>query len=105
MADLNALNLPWRSIGRDIGKKLRDIFDPPAVSGPTKEERKAQRLADVLKGFTYLDNFDEIARWRREDVIPSQRATVPLFYRSRSVVPQDGQPQSRLLLCHDHSGW
>ena len=57
-------------IGKRIGRRLRDILNPPADSGPSREERLAQRLRDSLKGLVYFDNFDEIDEWVTKDVDP-----------------------------------
>ena len=66
----------WRNIGRRIGKKLRDIINPPADAGPSREERLAQRLRDAPRGLVYLDEFEELEAWSAEDVDPVQRAYV-----------------------------
>jgi hypothetical protein len=95
------IQLPdWRDIGRRIGKKLRDIIYPsPHGDGPTKEERRAQRLRDVLKGFAYFDNLDEVIEWSANEVDPIQRANTPLVARSGP-----SKPKSKLLICHDYKG-
>ncbi|KAL9102867.1 MAG: hypothetical protein Q9163_002019 [Psora crenata] len=62
----------WNRIGRKVGKKLRDVLSPPTDTGPSREERRAQRLLDVFKGFAYLDDFDELAAWKKADVDPIQ---------------------------------
>ncbi len=92
----------WKKIGKDIGKRLRDILGPPTDHGPSKEERSAQRLRDVLKGFAYFDSFDELQEWSEEDVDPIQCANIPLL--KRSEVPEKEKITSRLLLCHDYNG-
>ena len=102
---MNASNFPWKNIGRDIGKKLRDVIKPPTDTGPTREERRAQRFADALKGFSYLDDFEELKAWTSADSSASQRANVPLLPRVPAVASDDGAPRSRLLLCHDYAGW
>lgn len=91
-------------IGKRIGKRLRDILNPPIDNGPSKEERLAQRLRDSLKGLVYFDNFEEIQDWRVEDVDPVQQANTPLLERSASHVYDQYGPTSRVMLCHDYSG-
>ena len=91
-------------IGKRIGKRLRDILNPPVDNGPSKEERLAQRLRDSLKGLVYFDNFDEIDAWRVEDVDPVQQANTPLLERPASQIYGQNGPTSRVLLCHDYSG-
>ncbi|MCJ1374963.1 hypothetical protein MMC20_006196 [Loxospora ochrophaea] len=95
----------WNKIGRDIGKRLRDIINPPSGdSGPSKEERKEQRLRDVHKGFAYFDNFDEIESWSPEHVDPLQRSNTPLFERPTTPVSDQSKPSAKVLLCHDYNG-
>ena len=93
-------------IGKRIGKRLRDIVNPPVDNGPPKEERLAQRMRDSLKGLVYFDNFDEIENWKIEEIDPVQQANTPLLERpSSQIYDQDeGTPQARVLLCHDYSG-
>ena len=91
-------------IGKRIGKRLRDILNPPVDDGPSKEERLAKRQRDSLKGLVYFDNFDELEDWRSEDVDPVQQANTPLLDRSASYVYDQDGPTSRVLLCHDYSG-
>lgn len=89
---------------KKVGKKLRDILNPPVDTGPSREERRARRLRDGLKGFVYLDDFDELKAWSQEDIDPIQRANTPLMKRSASAVHNHNCPTTSLLLCHDHSG-
>lgn len=98
------IQLPdWKDIGRRIGKKLRDIINPnPRDDGPTNEERLAQRLRDVLKGFAYFDNFDEVFEWSTKNVNPLQRANTPLLVRS--LIPDQAKVKPKLLICHDYKG-
>lgn len=89
---------------KKIGKKLRDILRPPVDAGPSREERRAQRLRDGLKGFVYLDDFDELEAWSPECVDNIQQANTPLLKRSGSIVHDQDGPTTSLLLCHDYSG-
>lgn len=93
----------WRKIGKKIGKKLRDILNPPPP-GLSKEERLEQRLRESLKGLVYFDTFDEIEQWTLEDVDPISQANTPLLHRSASRVNGESEPSARILLCHDYSG-
>ena len=94
----------WKKIGWHIGKRLKDIIDPPKDTGPTREERRAQRLRDVLKGFAYFDDFDELEAWRIEDVDPVQQANTPLLERPVGRAHDQSGPCTELLLCHDYNG-
>ena len=103
---MSSLQLPdWRNIGWHIGKRLKDIFQPsPRDDGPSKDERLAQRLQDVLKGFTYFDNFDELEAWSTVTVDPLQQANTPILKRSTSSAQEPAFPKSKVLLCHDYKG-
>ena len=94
----------WSKIGRRIGKRLRDVISPPSDTAPSKEERRAQRLIDVFKGFAYFDDFDEILTWQAANVDPIQCANVPLLPRGIPVVEDRAGPRVSLLLCHDYDG-
>ena len=94
----------WNTIGRHVGKKLRDIINPPADTGPSREERRAQRLRDAPRGLVYFDDFDELEAWSAEDVDPVQQANTPLLKRSASRVHGHSRPTTVVLLCHDYSG-
>ena len=94
----------WKKVGWHIGKRLKDILNPPKDTGPTKEERRAQRLRDVLKGFAYFDDFDELDAWRPDDVDPVQQANTPLLERPAAVGQDQSVPCTGVLLCHDYSG-
>ena len=94
----------WSKIGRRIGKRLKDILDPPRDTGPSKEERREQRLRDVAKGFAYFDTFDELFNWTSKDVEPVQQANTPLLQRSAAAVYGQGQQSANLILCHDYHG-
>ena len=100
--------LDWKNIGKHIGKGLRDILNPPVDTGPSKEERRSQRLRDVLKGFAYFDTFEELIDWKVGDVDPFQRANTLLVERSKGsrkvCAPGDCPPTTKTLLCHDYKG-
>lgn len=100
-----ALQFPdWKKIGRRVGKKLRDILDPPTHQGPSRDERRAQRLRDSLKGFVYLDDFDEVGAWSLDDVDSIQRANIPILERSASDVHDQNESTTSVMLCHDYNG-
>lgn len=94
----------WSKVGRRIGKRLRDILNPPTDNGPSKEERRAQRLHDIRKGFAYFDTFDEVAEWSPADAVVIQRANWPLQIRSAPSVHDQNSPSTKLMLCHDYQG-
>ncbi len=89
---------------KKVGKKLRDILNPPVDTGPSREERRAQRLRDSLKGFVYFDDFDELEAWSTNEVDAIQQANTPLLKRSASAVHDQNGPTTSVLLCHDYSG-
>lgn len=89
----------WKRVGR----KLRDLI-PSEDHGPSPEERRQQRLRDVLKGFAYFDNFEEVKAWSVADVDPLQQSNTPLLARSVANVHDQDGPKTSLLLCHDYSG-
>ena len=94
----------WKKIGWRVGKKLRDIINPPADTGPSPEERRAQRLRDGSRGLVYFDDFDELEAWSAEDVDPVQQANMPLLKRSASQTHDQVGRTTLVLLCHDYSG-
>lgn len=94
----------WKKIGWRVGKRLKDILNPPTDTGPSKEERRVQRLRDALKGFAYFDDFDELAAWRLGDVDPIQQANTPLLERPAARVHDESIQRTEVLLCHDYNG-
>ena len=93
----------WWKIGKRIGKRLRDILNPP-VKSPSKEELLAQRQRDSLKGLVYFNEFEEIRQWAKDDVDPVQLANTPLVERPLFCVSEQDRYFSKILLCHDYSG-
>ena len=92
----------WESIGRRIGKRLKDILRPPTEDhGPSREERQARRVRDAHRGFTYFDSVDEVEDWGVRDIDPVQQANTPLLKRP---VLEQSVHKSKLLLCHDYAG-
>lgn len=83
---------------------MKDILNPPKDTGPSREERRTQRLRDGLKGFVYLDDFDELESWDLDDIDPIQVSNTPLIVRSAPIVHSQTAPKTRVLLCHDYSG-
>ncbi len=94
----------WKRIGWHFGKKLRNIIGHPADTGPSREERRTQRLRDGPRGLVYFDDFDELEAWSAVDVDPIQKANVPLLQRSASRIHDHVGPTSLVLLCHDYNG-
>ena len=100
----------WKKIGWHVGKKLHDIFNPPSQSeGPSKEERRAQRLEDALKGFAYFDAFEDVKQWTVSSVDPLQRANIPICLRPPPAEPGGSAPSKQAkrtvtILCHDFKG-
>ena len=50
----------WKTIGRQVGKRLWGILMPAADSSLSSEERLLRRLHNVFKGFAY---FDTVSEW------------------------------------------
>lgn len=97
----------WKRIGRRIGKRLRDVLNPCPPTGPSVEERRAQRLRDSAIGLVYFDTFEEVESWNDADPDPIQQANQPLLRRSADRIynaPVDDCPKTKLLLCHDYKG-
>ncbi len=96
----------WKRIGWHLGKKLRDILHGgPRDTGPTREERLAQRRRDVLKGFAYFDHFQELEDCRPEHADPIQIANIPLLKRPETVYKHVNiSKTSKIILCHDYKG-
>ena len=94
----------WSKVGRRIGKKLRDILNPPKANGPSQEERQAQRRKDLLKGFVYFDTWEEVFSWAPTEVDQTQIANVPLCPRYTSCIHDSHGSKTRLFLCHDYDG-
>lgn len=94
----------WKKIGWHVGKRLKDILDPPKDTGPSKQERRARRLQDGLQGFVYFDNFDEVEAWTVEIVDPIQVSNTPLEKRSAQRVHDQKWPVTSVLICHDYKG-
>ncbi|KAI9877757.1 MAG: hypothetical protein M1830_002922 [Pleopsidium flavum] len=101
------LGLPdWKKISWHLGKKLNDVFHGvPSDTGPSKEERLAQRRQDMLKGFAYFDSFQELEDWLPEHADHIQIANTPLLQRSGTVSHHgDELKTSKIILCHDYKG-
>ena len=102
---MDTSSLPdWSKIGRRIGKRLKEILVPPENTGPSTEQRRRQRLRDVVKGFAYFDTFDELFNWTPRDLICVQQANTPLLRRSATQVYDQEVPSTKVILCHDYHG-
>ena len=93
--------LGWKDILRPIRDGYRHLFPSPDT-GPTPEEREQQRALAQLKGFTYIDTFDQLENWTLDEADPIHRANIPLLKRPQ-VVEEAGK-RANVLLCHDYSG-
>lgn len=102
---MDAVEFPdWKKIGWHVGKRLKDILNPPRDTGPSKQERQARRLQDGLQGFVYFDDFDEVEAWTEEIVDPIQVSNTPLEKRSAQRVHDQKWPVTSVLICHDYNG-
>ena len=103
---MDSLGFPdWKKIGWHIGKRLKDILNPrPDESGPSREERRAQRSRDGHKGLVYFDDFDEVISWSIHDIDPIQQSNQPLLPRASVSHRHHEQPKTKVILCHDYHG-
>ena len=102
---MTSYGLPdWRKVGRDIGRKVRDILNPSPDPGPSKDERRTQRLQDALKGLVYFDDFDSLDAWLPSEIDPVQVSNTPLLRRAASQVHDQQHPTTKVVLCHDYKG-
>jgi len=68
------------------------------------KERRRQQQLDILKGFAYFYTFDELDKWRADQVLPLQRANTPLMQRA-SLEDNSSRPKkAKLTLIHDYAG-
>ena len=89
----------WKDILRPIRDRLDDLL-PPNDMDP-KKRRKRQH--DNLKGFTYLESFDELKAWSPQQVDPIQVSNTPLLPRESNRDPS--QPErAQITLIHDYAG-
>lgn len=103
-------SLGWKDILRPIRDRLRDVIppfhDPPPE--PSPDDRRQQQRADALKGFAYLEGFDELAAWSPSDVDPLQRSNIPLLPRNLSAADDANgglaEGKAKVLLVHDYAG-
>jgi endo-beta-N-acetylglucosaminidase D len=93
----------WRDVLRPIRDGFRHYF--PEKPGPDdSEERKQKQKADALRGFAYLETFEQVASWAPEDSDPLQRSNTPLIRRNILHGTIEEEFGARVLLCHDFSG-
>ncbi|KAF2836884.1 glycoside hydrolase family 85 protein [Patellaria atrata CBS 101060] len=92
--------MTWKSILRPIRDHVRHIWSPEENLPPIDFSRQRK---DSLKGFAYLESFEQIDSWRPEDVDPIQRANTPILPRASSD-SADGPCKAKLMLCHDYGG-
>lgn len=107
LAEMSSLG--WKDVLRPIRDRLRDVIppgfrDPPPE--PSPEERRRRRCADTIRGFAYLETFEELAAWSADSVDPLQRSNTPLLPRDLSHLNEEplGQGKAKLLLVHDYAG-
>jgi len=95
----------WKDILRPIRDGLRDQLPPrvPEEDDKERERRRLKRESDALRGFTYLETFDELKSWSPDDAYPLQRANTPLLPRSQCTQEREG-PKARVVLIHDYAG-
>jgi len=95
----------WKDILRPIRDGLRDQLPPrvPEEDDKERERRRLNRESDALRGFTYLETFDELKSWSPDDAHQLQRANTPLLPRSQCTQESEGS-KARVVLIHDYAG-
>ena len=90
----------WKDILRPIRDGLRDNL--PHRNPPRNEKDEQKRREDALRGFAYLDTFEEIEAWTPRQVDPIQCANTPLL--ERPVLPAPVNHLSNITIIHDYNG-
>jgi endo-beta-N-acetylglucosaminidase D len=78
---------------------LFDVY--PTVARSDVEQK---RCADRLKGFAYVETFDELEAWTEDAVDPLQIANTPLLRAESRVHDGKYRKKSRTMLIHDYKG-
>ncbi|EON61817.1 hypothetical protein W97_01034 [Coniosporium apollinis CBS 100218] len=93
----------WKDILRPIRDGWRDR-QPQRPTTPPAERRRRQRQ-DALRGFVYLEDFDQLEAWKPDEADPIQRANTPLLPRHPRQLNEDANDnKANVLLCHDYAG-
>ena len=93
----------WREVLRPIRDGFRHYF-PEKPAPDDSEERKQKQESDALRGFVYLETFEQVKSWTPKNSDPLQRANIPLILRRTLPEVLGDSSGARLLLCHDFSG-
>ncbi|KAF4554221.1 Hypothetical protein D9617_5g070980 [Elsinoe fawcettii] len=96
--------MSWKDILRPIRDRLRDNPPQPGKFESNEDKRKRQtvRADDALKGFVYIEDFDELDQWRADHIEPHQISSTPLLKRPSCCTENKGK--SGVALIHDYSG-
>jgi endo-beta-N-acetylglucosaminidase D len=89
----------WRDVLRPIRDGIRRYF-PERLGRDDSEERERKQQADALRGFAYLESFEQLKSWMPEKSDPLQRANTPLLPRNLF----EEQTGAKVLVCHDFGG-
>ncbi|KAJ9666140.1 hypothetical protein H2201_003818 [Coniosporium apollinis] len=93
----------WKDILRPIRDGWRDR-QPQRPSTPPAERRRRQRQ-DALRGFVYLEDFEQLEAWKPDYADPIQQANTPLLPRPPRRPDEDANDnKASVLLCHDYAG-
>ncbi|KAF2232128.1 glycoside hydrolase family 85 protein [Viridothelium virens] len=87
----------WKDVLKPIRDRLDDLFPP---NEPGQKQREARQRRDLLKGFKYLESFDELEAWSPQDVDPLQVSNTPLLPRESA----SSFEKANLTLLHDYAG-
>lgn len=61
------------------------------------------RHLDRLRGFAYLESFEELRAWTEHDVDPLARSNIPLLERQELPNPSTDE-KAKAMLIHDYKG-
>lgn len=72
----------------------------PSAMAFSSSSHRERRQRDALKGFTYLESFDELLPFTEDAVDPLQRSNIPLLKRARC----HGEAGAKVMLIYDYRG-
>jgi endo-beta-N-acetylglucosaminidase D len=76
----------------------------PVKTSSARDNASRKKYEDRLKGFAYIDTFDELASWTEEAVDALQIANTPLLRAGFSGNDGYNDSRSKTMLIHDYKG-
>lgn len=73
------------------------------ITVDVKSNEPAKRHLDRLRGFAYLETFDELRSWTEHDVDPLAVSNTPMLERETLLEPSLDKT-AKVLLIHDYKG-